>query len=127
MDYSNYYLNQANSSSFPVFRGMISQKGYGLGGIFRKFFSWIMPIVREHAIPVTKSIGKEVIKGAVNLAKDSLDGSDIKDSAKARLKEVINNISEKQIGRGKKRKNNNKKYKKTKYKRNKKSNLFDNF
>ena len=92
MDFNKYYVDQASNSRYPVFRGMDIQRGYGLGGIFKKFFSWIMPIVREHALPVTKTIGKEMLKGAINVANDSLEGKNVKESAKSRTKEVLNNL-----------------------------------
>lgn len=104
MDFNKYYLDQASSARYPVFRGMDIQRGYGLGGIFKKFFSWIMPIVREHALPVTKTIGKEMLKGAINVANDSLEGKNVKESAKSRTKEVLNNLKETQLGKGYKRK-----------------------
>jgi hypothetical protein len=125
MDFNKYYVDQANNSSYPVFRGMDIQRGYGLGGIFKKFFSWIMPIVREHALPVTKTLGKELIKGAIDVANDSLEGKNIKDSAKNRTKEFLNNLKETQLGKGYKRKNKIKKMyqKNKKQKRNK--DIFD--
>jgi hypothetical protein len=104
MDFNKYYVDQASNSRYPVFRGMDIQRGYGLGGIFKKFFSWIMPIVREHALPVTKTIGKEMLKGAINVANDSLEGKNVKESAKSRTKEVLNNLKETQLGKGYKRK-----------------------
>lgn len=92
MDFKSYYLNQA-TGSFPVFEGVYNQRGYGLGGIFRKLFKWVMPIVRKHAIPVVKTVGNEVIKGASNLAKDAIKGKNIKESAQKRLDETLNELS----------------------------------
>ena len=60
MDYKNYYLIQAGGGP-PYFQGKQNQKGYGLGGIFRNIFRWIMPIIKENAIPVAKNLGKQFV------------------------------------------------------------------
>ena len=92
MDFKEYYLNQAGSG-LPYFQGTLYQKGYGLGGVFRRIFKYIMPIVREHALPAVKSVGKEFLKSAANVVNDSLGGEQ-KSSAKKRLSESMKNISE---------------------------------
>lgn len=102
MDFNKYYLNQAGNG-FPVFRGTYSQKGYGLGGIFRRFFSWFMPIVKEHALPATKNIGKEIIRGAANYATKYLDANDSGQTFRASKTDSTQN------GNGYKRKRNLKK------------------
>lgn len=94
MDFKSYYLNQAGNG-LPYFVGSPYQKGYGLGGIFRNIFKWIMPIVREHALPVAKTVGKELLRTATNVAQDTLDGEEIGQSTKKRLKESFKNISDK--------------------------------
>lgn len=94
MDFKSYYLNQAGNG-LPYFVGSPYQKGYGLGGIFRNIFKWIMPIVREHALPVAKTVGKELLRTATNVAQDSLNGEEIAQSTKKRLKETLKNISTK--------------------------------
>lgn len=92
MDFKTYYLNQAGNG-LPFFQGSPYQRGYGLGGIFRKIFRYIMPIVREHALPVVKNVGKEFLKTAVNVASDSLNGQNVKQSAKNRFSETITNLN----------------------------------
>lgn len=92
MNFKEYYIKQAGGG-LPYFQGSPYQRGYGLGGIFRNIFKWIMPIVKEHAIPVAKNVGKELLRTATNIAKDTLDGEDMGVSAKRRFKETINNIS----------------------------------
>ena len=94
MDFKSYYLNQAGNG-LPYFVGSPYQKGYGLGGIFRNIFKWIMPIVREHALPVAKSVGKELLRTATNVAQDTLNGEEFGQSTKKRLKESFKNISSK--------------------------------
>lgn len=99
MDFKTYYLNQAGNG-LPFYQGSPYQRGYGLGGVFRNIFKWIMPIVKEHALPVAKSVGKEFLKAATNVAKDSLDGEEIGQSTKKRFKESLENISKLHQGEG---------------------------
>lgn len=91
MDFKSYYLNQAGNG-LPYFQGSPYQRGYGLGGIFRKIFSWIMPIVREHAMPVAKSVGKEILKSATDVVQDTIQGNNLLDSAKNRFGESVKSI-----------------------------------
>ena len=105
MDFEQYYKNQIKD---PVFRGSIYQRGHGFGDVFKKFFSWILPIVKQHASPIAKTVGQEALKSAVNIATDTLDGKNFGDSSKSRLKESLNNLSVK-YGNGKIRKRRRKK------------------
>ena len=93
MDFKSYYLNQAGNG-LPYFVGSPYQKGYGLGGVFRNIFKWIMPIMRDHALPVAKSVGKELLRTATNVAQDTLNGEEFGQSSKKRLKESFKNISD---------------------------------
>ena len=120
MNYKEYYINQIGGS-FPVFRGDPFQRGYGLGGAFRRFFKWVMPIINQHALPVVKNVGKELVKGVSNVAMDSIEGKNFEESANNRLNEAVNNIKS---GKGYKRK---KKSLFTKNKRNKKIKIDDIF
>ena len=90
MDFEQYYKNQIKE---PVFRGSSYQRGYGFGDVFKKFFRWILPIVKQHAAPIAKTVGQEALKSAVNIANDALDGKDFGDSSKSRIKESLNNLS----------------------------------
>lgn len=110
-------MNQAGGE-YSVYRGSVYQKGYGLGGSFRKFFSWIIPLVKKHALPHIesgiKSLGKEALSTVSHIAKDVVAGKNIKESAEDRINTAIDNIKEKTDkaleGRGIKRKKNPKKY-----------------
>ena len=104
MDYKAYYINQVGGS-YPVFSGNLYQKGFGLGNAFTRFFKWVMPILKKNALPVAKTVGRELVKGASNVALDTLDGRKFEDSASNRLSETIGNIKDKvQAGNGKKSK-----------------------
>ena len=83
-----------------------------------------MPIVKEHALPVAKTVGKEFLRTATKVAKDTLNGEDIGQSTKKRFKETIENFSKLHQGEGlilkpglsintrRKKKNSNRKKKK---------------
>lgn len=102
MDFKKYYELQA-AQNFPIYRGNRYMRGYGFGSVFKRFFRWILPIVKENALPVAKNIGKEAIKSAINIANDTIDGKTFSESAKSNMKKSLNSLSE-QYGRGKKRK-----------------------
>jgi len=99
MDLHDYYKKQAENN-FPVFRGVRYQKGYGLGGIFKKLFRFILPIVKEHGVPLLKSVGETAIKGVSNLANDAIKGKNIKESAEQRLKETFQELKDKSFLKG---------------------------
>ena len=99
MDYDKYYLDQA--TIFPTYKGIRPQRGNGLGNVFKKFFRWIMPIVKAHAKPVLKSVGESVLKGTTEFAKDALDGKDLKESAKSRIIETTEDLKSKFNMKGK--------------------------
>ena len=95
-----------------VFRGQVYQQGYGLGGYFKKFFRWLVPIAEKHIMPHVKSgletVGKQAVQSVANIAQDTLKGRDIREAAKEHATEAIENIktyAEKKIrGEGIKRK-----------------------
>jgi hypothetical protein len=64
MNYKQYYENQAGGE-YPVFRGYANQRGFGLGGIFKTFYKFILPIFKTHALPAIKKgaavVGTEAI------------------------------------------------------------------
>lgn len=113
IDYNGYYTNQrvTRLHKIPryqyghgnVFKGPMLQKGYGIGDVFKKLFRWIMPIVKTHVVPLVKqgatSVGNEMIKTGTDIAKDYIEGKDLKTSTKEHLKRSaisgINNLSNK--------------------------------
>lgn len=114
MDFNKYYLEQADGSNYPVFRGSYYQKGYGIGNAFRRFISWAIPLLKKHALPLAKSVGKEIIHNVTSIATDALDGKDIKESAKQKFTTSLEKLN--QSGQGIKRKIIKKKHKKLKKK-----------
>lgn len=99
MDFAKYYQSQAKGEELPVYKGRSYMRGYGFGNVFRKFFRWISPIVKENALPVLKNIGKEGLRTAANIATETIDGEDFTKSAKKNIKKSINKLSN-QYGSG---------------------------
>ena len=123
MNYQEYYKNQVNTG-LPGFEGVAFQKGYGVGSIFRKFFKWVIPIIKDNALPYLNktlaNVTNEAVTGLNNFTKDVIDDQKgIKESAKLRFNESISNLKRKiQEGSGLK-KINNKKKRKISYKKQK--------
>ncbi len=111
-----------------VYRGPLYQKGYGLGGYFQRFFKWIVPLVKKHALPVLTNTGKEIGNQAVeslsNIGKDLIKGRNIVEAADEHLNTAADNIKRKVEdtleGRGIKKKN-----KLIFVKKNRKKDIFD--
>ena len=108
----------------PGFNGQIFQRGYGLGSMFKKFFRWVIPIIKDNAIPIINynkinSIQSDVSDGISKFHNDLYDeNKTIKESANQRFNETLNNIKKKlQLG-GKRKSKINKRSKKFK-------NIFD--
>lgn len=108
----DHYTSQIGNG-LPYYQGISYQKGYGLGGIFRRLFRSAFPFI----VKGTKAIGKEALRTGTRVASDVLSGQDFKESVKSRTKEsgkhlaqkAINNV-ESMIGKGKyKRKRQKKK------------------
>ena len=53
-----------------------------------------MPIIKERAVPILKTVGKSVIKGTSNLARDALSGKNVKQSANDRFEETLKELSD---------------------------------
>lgn len=116
-----------------IFRGSQYQKGYGLGDQFRRFFSWIVPLVSKHALPTLKeagkAVGKEALSTAADIAKDTISGKNFKEAAEERVSSAIDtlkNKAEEKLLRGKgiKRRRKSKKY--TIIKKKKLDDIFEN-
>jgi hypothetical protein len=91
----NYQLGGVNH----VFRGPMYQQGYGLGGYFRKFMKWLIPITEKHVLPHLKSglsyVGNEAIDAVNKIAKDTIQGRNIKESTNEHMNSSIENIKRK--------------------------------
>ena len=94
--YENYFNNQANSNSYPVFQSIAyQQRGFGLGSLMKKLFRFIVPILKTHAIPILTSVGQSALKGVKNVGKDTLGGVPIKESIENRFNQTLDELSQK--------------------------------
>ena len=94
-----------------VFRGPPYQQGYGLGGSFRRFFKWMVPLVKQHTVPMLQSglseIGRTALGSVGDFAKDVSQGEDVKTAATKHINTAVSNlknqIENKLSGRGKRK------------------------
>ena len=106
IDWLAYYRAQAGGE-YNYFHGSRFQEGYGLGGfniqqgaglggMFRKFASWIIPMVKKYAVPSLRAganaIGREALESASNVAKEFLAGVDVQEAVKNRLNRSVDNL-----------------------------------
>jgi hypothetical protein len=81
-----------------VFQGPLYQNGYGVGGYFKKFFRWIVPIAEKHLLPHLKSgakeIGKHIIDASSNIARDVVKGRNINESTDEHINKAIDNLQQ---------------------------------
>ena len=107
MDFNSYYKNQ--SQGLPGYTSPNFQRGFGVGSFFKKFFRWVIPIIKENATPLLgktlKTVKNEISTGIENFQKDLDDeNKSIKGSVKERIDETFQNLKNKlQSGKGKKK------------------------
>ena len=89
-DFEDYYLNQ-EGNGLLYYKGQSFQKGYGIGGWFKKIFRTVLPLISKG----TKTIGKEVLRTGTQIAGDVLEGKDIRESAEVRTKEAGRKLAKK--------------------------------
>ncbi|GFT42962.1 uncharacterized protein TNCV_1615291 [Trichonephila clavipes] len=70
-------------SGLTHYKGINFQKGYGIGGIFRRLFRAALPFLVKGG----KTIGKEVLMTGSRVASDVLSGENFKEAVKTRSKE----------------------------------------
>ena len=91
--------NQSGKGTLGVYLGAYQQKGYCIGGMFQKFFKWIVPVFQQHAYPLiqsgVKTVGKEALTSFSNIAKDVVAGKDVKEAAQEHLTSAIDNLKDK--------------------------------
>lgn len=103
-EFEDFYLNQAgNGISF--YQGQPHQKGYGIGGWFKKIFRSALPFITRGA----KTVGKEVLRTGTQIANDVLEGRNVQESTEMRVKETGKTLAKKalktadgMLGQGKK-------------------------
>jgi hypothetical protein len=93
--YHEYYLNQAGRG-YPVYVGTRYQRGHGLGSIFGSLFKSAVPLLKRGA----KTLGREALKTGLNLASDVMEGQNVTQAAKSRLKSTEQNLLQKAMDTG---------------------------
>lgn len=91
-DFEDFYVNQAGNG-LSYYQGQSFQRGYGIGGWFKKLFRTALPFLTRGA----KTVGKEVLRTGTNIANDFLEGRNIKESAETRVKETGKSLAKKVI------------------------------
>lgn len=105
-DFEDFYVNQAGNG-LSYYQGQTYQKGYGIGGWFKKLFRTALPFLTRGA----KTVGKEVLRTGSQIANDILEGRNIRESAETRTKEAGKNLAKKAIKTADGMLGNGKKYK----------------
>ncbi|GFT65516.1 uncharacterized protein F54H12.2 [Trichonephila clavipes] len=82
-------------SGLTHYKGIHFQKGYGIGGIFRRFFRAALPFLVKGG----KTIGKEVLMTGSRVASDVLSGENFKEAVKTRSRESGKKLAQKAIDR----------------------------
>lgn len=97
--YRNYYENQIGNG-LSVFKGATVQRGHGIGGFFSNLFKGAMPMIKSGL----KTVGKELFSAGVDIARDAIQGKDVKASAQKRMMEsgdnLLSKLSDKMKGNG---------------------------
>nr|DAC81380.1 TPA_asm: cupiennin [Parasteatoda house spider adintovirus] len=88
--FEDYYSNQAGNG-LSYYKGVSLQRGSGLGGIFKSMFRMVLPLFKSGA----KAVGKQALKSGVDIANDYMQGKDIRDASKQRIKEATKILTNK--------------------------------
>lgn len=109
INWTEYYRSQAGGN-YNYFKGSQFQQGYGiggfsvqqgngLGGMWKKFASWVVPIMQKYAVPTINSganaVAREALDSASKVAKDLISGVNVKEALNKRLSQSIDNLKDK--------------------------------
>ncbi|GFX44264.1 uncharacterized protein F54H12.2 [Trichonephila clavipes] len=94
-DFQGKEIKGQIGSGLTHYKGINFQKGYGIGGIFRRLFREAFPFLVKGG----KTIGKEVLMTGSRVASDVLSGENFKEAVKTRSKESGKKLAQKAIDR----------------------------
>lgn len=87
------HYNRQSGSGIAYYNGVPLQRGYGLGGIFRRLFRSALPFLIRGA----KTVGKEALLAGTRVANDVLSGENLKSAAKQRTRESGRTLAQKAV------------------------------
>lgn len=87
--YASYYKHQVGSGNIAIYKGRVSQRGHGIGGMLSGLL--------RGATPIFKSIGKSLLKAGMGVAHDVLSGENIKHSLSHRGRSVGKQLIKKSV------------------------------
>jgi hypothetical protein len=79
-----------------VYVGTRYQRGHGLGSIFGSLFKSAVPLFKRGA----NTLGREALKTGLNLASEVMEGQNVTQAAKSRLKSTGQNLLQKAMDTG---------------------------
>ena len=88
-DCNVYYLKNQNGGALAVFRGARIKRGYGLGSFFKSISRVAVPLVKGGI----NAIGQKAVETAVNVGHDVLGGKNVKEAAKNRGRQAVNDLA----------------------------------
>ncbi|GFT45277.1 chromo domain-containing protein [Trichonephila clavipes] len=89
------YPEKFNDWVIDIQKGIDFQKGYGIGGIFRRLFRAALPFLVRGG----KTIGKEVLMTGSRVASDVLSGENFREAVKTRSRESGKKLAQNAIDR----------------------------
>lgn len=90
--YGHYSCSQRGGNVLPVFRGKMTQEGYGLGGLLRSFMRTIIPVISPVIKRAVKHVGKRALNTGGKVLGDVISGRKIAESIKHRGLEGIEEL-----------------------------------
>jgi hypothetical protein len=85
--YIDHYSTQ-QGYGMPIFQGHRGQRGHGLGSMFAAFARTALPILKRGL----SFFGREALRTGAKIATDVADGKDLRNSARQRIGERINDF-----------------------------------
>ena len=86
----DHFLRQQRGGNIAGFRGGHMQRGYGIGGIFKSFARYAIPLFKQGA----KVVGKRALQAATEVGQDVIQGKTVRESFKSRGKEAASDFEE---------------------------------
>src|SRR5664279_3694693 len=118
--YEEYYSRQQKGNGMPIYMGVPSQRGHGLGNMLGSLFRRILPFLKQNAIPLLQRGAAMALRTGAKVVDDVHDGQTVKESLKERvpsgIKSFVSSIIN-QSGSGAYRRHKSKKTRKVQQRR----------